>query len=152
MRKHYHFIGIGGVGMSALARILLRKGEKVSGSDVKESAATQMLRHEGAEVFIGHCSKNVKKPHAVVYSTDIPKENAEYCYAIQEKIPLLHRSELLAQIMEGYAPILVAGTHGKTTTAALLSHVLVEAEMDPSYAIGGFLKGANSNGRFGIGL
>ena len=152
MQKHYHFVGIGGIGMSALARILLLKGEKVTGSDAKDSSTIQQLRQEGANIAIGHSPKNVRKPHAVVFSTDIPQDNPEILYARKEKIPLLHRSELLAQIMKGYAPVLVTGTHGKTTTAALLAHILVEAGFDPSFAIGGYINGTNTNGRYGKGL
>lgn len=152
MQKHYHFIGIGGIGMSALARILLKKGEKVSGSDVKDSPVLDSLRMDGARIFVGHHSKNIKKPHAIIYSTDIPEDNPELVQGKKQKIPLLHRSLLLAQLMEGYAPILVTGTHGKTTTASLLAHSLLEAGMDPSYAVGGYLNGPNSNGYFGKGI
>lgn len=149
---HYHFIGIGGIGMSALARILLKKGEKVTGSDICESSNLDNLRMEGARIFVGHSAKNIKKPDVVVYSTDIPSENPEFAYAKKEEIPLKHRSELLAELLEGYAPILVTGTHGKTTTASLLAHTLIEAGLDPSYAVGGYLNGPNSNGRFGKGI
>ncbi|NGX26244.1 MAG: UDP-N-acetylmuramate--L-alanine ligase [Chlamydiae bacterium] len=152
MQKHYHFIGIGGIGMSALARILLKRGEIVTGSDIFESPTIENLRVGGAQITIGHNPKKMKKPHAVIYSSDIPEDNSEYIFAKKEGIPLLHRSNLLAQLLEGYAPVLVTGTHGKTTTAALLAHVLLEAGMDPSYAIGGYLSGPNSNGRHGKGM
>ena len=152
MKKHYHFIGIGGVGMSALAWILLKKGEIVSGSDLKASSVLEELKKVGAEVFVGHDVKNVKNPHAVIYSTDIPKDNPEYLYAKKLGIPLLHRSELLAQMMEGYVPLLVTGTHGKTTTASLLSFILVEAGLDPTYALGGYLCNTHSNCRYGKGI
>ncbi len=152
MKKHYHFIGIGGVGMSALARILLRKGEKVTGSDRRNSPIIERLSKEGAEIQIGHDSGKVGRPNAIVYSTDIPKENPEYLFAKAERIPILHRSELLAQMLKGYAPLLVTGTHGKTTTASLLAHVLVEAGLDPSYALGGYLNEVDGNGRHGRGL
>lgn len=152
MRKHYHLVGIGGIGMSGLARILLKKGEQVSGSDVKESPTVLQLRQEGAEIAIGHSEKNIKKPDAVVYSTGIPKTNIEYITAKDRKIPLLHRSDLLAQMMEGFAPLLVTGTHGKTTTAALLAHLLLEANLDPSYAVGGYINGSSANGRLGKGV
>ncbi|NGX40122.1 MAG: UDP-N-acetylmuramate--L-alanine ligase [Chlamydiae bacterium] len=151
MQKHYHFIGIGGIGMSGLARILLRKGEKVSGSDLKRSALVDDLKREGALVSIGHSAKNIKGSHAVIYSTDIAKENVEYRKAEEKSIPLLHRSELLAQMMGGYAPLLVTGTHGKTTTASLLAHMLLEAGLDPSFSIGGHLIG-HQNARYGTGL
>lgn len=152
MKKHYHFIGIGGIGMSALARILLKKGEKVTGSDICESSNLDILRMDGARIFIGHSPKNVKKPDVVIYSTGIPEENPELAYAKKEGFRILHRSQLLAEMVEGYAPVLVTGTHGKTTTASLLAHILLEANMDPSYAIGGYLNGPNSNGRFGKGI
>lgn len=152
MKRHYHFIGIGGIGMSALARILLGKGQKVSGSDLKETNLLEQLKNLGADVSVGHTEKNVKNPHAVVFSTDIPQENFEFIFAKQEGIPLLHRSELLAQLMEGSIPLLVTGTHGKTTTTSLLAHCLLEAGLDPSFAIGGYLRGMNVNGHAGKGL
>jgi len=152
MQKHYHLIGIGGIGMSALARILLKKGEKVSGSDACDSRAVQDLQANGAQITIGHDPQKIHKPNAVVYSTDIPKDNSEYVHAKKEGIPLLHRTQLLAQLLEGHAPLLVAGTHGKTTTASLLAHILIEAGLDPSYALGGYLNGRESNGHYGKGL
>lgn len=151
MKKHYHFIGIGGVGMSALARILLKKGERVSGSDIKESGRITELKKEGADISIGHNADNIKKPDAIVYSTDIPKNNPEYVLAKEKKIPLLHRSEMLALIIKGHTPLLVTGTHGKTTTSSLLAHTLVEANLDPSFAVGGYLNSSNTNSRFGRG-
>ena len=138
--------------MSALARFLLKKGERVSGSDYSDSQRLSELRSEGAEVYVGHQKKNLKKPDLVIYCSDIPEDNAEYLFAKKKKYPLVHRSQLLATILEGYVPILVTGTHGKTTTASLLAHTLVEANLDPSYAIGGYLNATNTNGRFGKGL
>lgn len=138
--------------MSALARILLKKGDKVTGSDLSQSQATQMLESEGATIYHTHDPKHIKGVDAVIYSTDIPEDNLELVAARKAGIPIFHRSELLAELLEGYAPLLVTGTHGKTTTASLLAHLLVEAGLDPSYAIGGYLNGVNTNGRSGKGL
>ena len=151
MIKHYHFIGIGGIGMSGLARILLERGEKISGSDLHESNTILLLKEKGAKITIGHSRKNVKKPGFVVYSTDIPKDNEELKFAMDKNIPILHRAELLALLMKGSVPVLVAGTHGKTSTSSLLSHVLLESGLNPSFAIGGYLKGVNTNGHHGSG-
>ena len=151
MRKYYHLIGIGGIGMSALACILLKKGEKVTGSDLYDSSTISSLKKLGADIFIGHSVSNIQNPSAVVYSTDIPEDNVEMRYCKDKKIPLMHRSELLASVMKNSTPILIAGTHGKTTTASLLVHVLLESGLDPSFAIGGYLKGINTNGYYGAG-
>ena len=151
MKKHYHFVGIGGVGMSALARILLQKGEKVSGSDLKESMRTNELKKDGAEIFVGHQESNVNKATVVVYSTDVPQDNPEIVAAKQKGIPVIHRSEMLGKMVVGYAPLLVTGTHGKTTTSSLLAHTLLEAGRDPSFAVGGYLSSSNTNSHFGKG-
>lgn len=147
----YHFIGIGGIGMSALASILLQKGIKVSGSDVAPSAATEQLQKEGAKIFIGHSSENIQPISTVVYNSDIKEENPEVKEARLHNIPFLHRSELLHRLMEGYSPLLVTGTHGKTTTSSLLAHLLVEAGLHPAYAIGGVVRSLNANGGHGTG-
>jgi len=152
MKKHYHFIGIGGVGMSGLATILLKKGEIVTGSDIKESPVIENLKAKGALIQMGHSKDHITSPHAVVYSTDIPEDNPELVFAKTKQIPRLHRSELLAQIMEGYAPLLVTGTHGKTTTSSMLAYTLLEAGLDPAYSIGGYFDGIGSNGCFGKGI
>lgn len=152
MRKDYHFIGIGGIGMSALANILLAQGEQVSGSDIKDSPTIKKLHDQGAKIFIGHSPENIKKPYAIVYSTDIPKDNPEYYFAKEKGLRLLHRSELLAEMMGGFTPLLVTGTHGKTTTSSLLAHCLMDANLDPTYAVGGYLQGMGTNGRLGKGI
>lgn len=151
MKKHYHFIGIGGVGMSALARILLQKGEMVSGSDLKESLRTKELKKAGAEIFLGHSEQNIKKPTAVVYSTDVPPDNPEILAAKQKRIPILHRSEMLAKLVVGSVPLLITGTHGKTTTSSLLAHLLSKANLDPSFAVGGYISSLNTNSHYGKG-
>jgi UDP-N-acetylmuramate--alanine ligase len=147
----YHFIGIGGIGMSALARILLQKGSKVQGSDLAASYVTEGLKQAGAQVFIEHSASLVSEPMTVIYSSDIRKENPEYQSAEAQKFPLIHRSDLLKTLMEGYKPLLVSGTHGKTTTSALLAHLLMSAGLDPSYAIGGTLVNVQANGGYGKG-
>ena len=151
MTQQYHFIGIGGIGMSALAHILLQKGIKVTGSDVVSSSVTDQLQSQGAEVFIGHSSHYINPSTVVVYSSDIKEENPEIKQAKQHHVSFLHRSQLLFQLMEGYSPLLVTGTHGKTTTSSLLAHLLVDAGLDPAFAVGGIVRSLNSNGGHGTG-
>lgn len=151
LNKNYHFIGIGGIGMSALAQILLEKGAQVSGSDVFSSHVTRKLESQGAKIFIGHSSDNISEPSTVIYSTAVAEENPEVKKAKLQGLPFLHRSELLHQLMEGYFPLLVTGTHGKTTTSSLLAHLLVDAGLDPSYAVGGIVSSLNANGSHGKG-
>lgn len=146
----YHFIGIGGIGMSALARILLQKGEEVSGSDVSISYYTEKLQKEGAKVYLGHARENLPTSCKVVYSTMIAEKNPEFQKAKDLQAEILHRSDLLTELTSGYKSLYVAGTHGKTTTTALLAKVFVEAKLDPSFAIGGML-GNLTNGKWGKG-
>lgn len=149
MSKKYHFIGIGGIGMSALARIVLQRGSKVQGSDLLLSYVTEGLKEAGAEIFFRHEASLVSDPMVVVYGSAIKEEHPEYQEAKRQNLPLLHRSLLLKELMQGSEPLLVTGTHGKTTTSALLAHLLMTAGLDPSYAIGGTLLNGNSNGRHG---
>ncbi|PIS03369.1 MAG: UDP-N-acetylmuramate--L-alanine ligase [Chlamydiae bacterium CG10_big_fil_rev_8_21_14_0_10_42_34] len=147
----YHFIGLGGIGMSALARVLLQSGQKVQGSDAKESALLNALTLEGAKVQIGHSEEAIKDAVTVIYSTDIKEDNIELIRAKEAHLPILHRSDLLHELMKGKKNLLVTGTHGKTTTTALLASVLVEAGLDPSFVIGGMIRSLNTNGRAGKG-
>ncbi len=147
----YHFIGLGGIGMSALARVLLQKREKVQGSDLKASALLGQLEQEGAAVQIGHRAESIESAHIVVYSSDIKEDNVEIVRAREKKLPLLHRSDLLHELMRGKKNLLVTGTHGKTTVTALLAAVLMEAGLDPSFVIGGFIQSLRTNGRAGKG-
>jgi UDP-N-acetylmuramate--alanine ligase len=149
--KHVHFIGIGGIGMSALALILLQKGVRVTGSDLSASYVVQKLRKAGAEVFIGHFAENVVGATEVVYNTQVVAGNPEYDAALAKKIKVIHRSDLLAELMEESDPLLVGGTHGKTTTSSLLAHTLFKAGEMPSYAIGGMVPSLGANGGFGLG-
>ncbi len=147
--KRYHFIGIGGIGMSGLARILLDQQQCVSGSDLSANEAIQQLIHKGASVSKGHAATHIEAEDIVIYNSQIQKNNPEYLAALSLKCPLMHRSDLLAHLMEGYQTLAVAGTHGKTTTSALLSTVLLEGGWDPTFAIGGMCGGLN--GKWGKG-
>lgn len=147
----YHFIGLGGIGMSALARILLQRGHKVQGSDAKASLLLQELEQEGAKVQIGHNAEALASALKVIYSTDIKEDNVELAKAKEQNLPLLHRSDLLHELMQDKKTLLITGTHGKTTTTALLSAVLMEAGLDPSFVIGGLLRPLNTNGKAGSG-
>jgi len=147
----YHFIGIGGIGMSALARVLLQRGYKVQGSDAVASPLLEQLAHEGAKVRIGHSADFVLPGMTVVFSTDIKQTNVEYVKAKVLQLPLVHRSEMLDWLMEGKNNLLVTGTHGKTTTTAMLAEVMCAAGWDPSFVIGGILRSKNTNGRAGKG-
>lgn len=146
----YHFIGIGGIGMSALAHILLQEGCVVTGSDTKKSTLTDALEKKGARIFIGHDENNLKSG-TVVYSSAIHEGNAELKKAKQLGLKRVHRSDLLNNLMQEKKVLQVTGTHGKTTTTALLSHVLVEANLDPSFAIGGQIP-FRSHGVKGTGI
>ena len=147
----YHFIGMGGIGMSALARILLQRGAQVQGSDLSTNSMTQDLQTAGALVFSDHQASHVTSPCTVIYNTQIQKDHPEYQAAIQQQLPLWHRSDLLADLMDGSKTLLVTGTHGKTTTSCLLAHVLSVAGMQPTYALGGVALNFNSNGDHGAG-
>lgn len=146
-----HFIGIGGIGMSGLARLLLYAGANVSGSDAASSYVTEGLIKEGARVFIGHSSTHIELKMTVVYSSDIKQDNPELQAAARMNCKVLHRSELLAKLMSGYRSLAVAGTHGKTTTSSLLSWVLEQGGLDPAFAVGGIVSHFQSNARHGRG-
>lgn len=152
MQQVTHFIGIGGIGMSALARILMKRGESVTGSDLSQSSLIRQLKEEGAQIYSGHHPEHISGARRVVFSSGIAKDNPEFCAAREQGIPLLHRSEMLAQLMEGSAPLLITGTHGKTTTSSLLAHLLIQADLDPSYAVGGVVQGLKTNGAHGRGI
>jgi UDP-N-acetylmuramate--alanine ligase len=133
----WHFVGIGGIGMSAIARILLARGESVSGSDVTESALTARLREEGARVTIGHAAENIGDAERLVVSSAIDRNNPEIIAATRAKLPVLHRGELLAQLIRERRGIAICGTHGKTTTTAMTHAVLRECDIDASLVLGG---------------
>jgi UDP-N-acetylmuramate--alanine ligase len=151
MSKHYHFIGIGGIGMSGIAQLLIARGDAVSGSDVKESAMTALLTRQGANIFIGHRGDNVAGADFVVYSSAIKDDNPEIQEARRRGIAILKRAQALARLMEDKKVICVTGSHGKTTTTSLVSHMLMEAGLSPSVAIGGNFKNINTNAAAGAG-
>jgi UDP-N-acetylmuramate-alanine ligase len=131
-----HFIGIGGSGMSGIARIMLAKGLSVSGSDKNDSAVIKSLRALGAEIFIGHNENNLKDCELVIMSSAISDMNPELAFAKSKGIPIAARAEALAWLMSESTSIAIAGTHGKTTTTAMLTVALQSAGLDPSFAIG----------------
>jgi UDP-N-acetylmuramate--alanine ligase len=149
--QRFHFIGIGGVGMSAIAKVLIERGLEVSGSDLKPSHATVSLQAMGARVGIGHDASAVEGADAVVTSSAIPKNNAEVARAIELGIPIVPRGQALAAVIADLHSIVVAGTHGKTTTTSMIVSVLSGAGLDPTYLVGGGLNDAGTNARFGRG-
>ncbi len=151
MKNNVHFIGIGGIGMSALAQLLLERHVAVSGSDLGTTYITKMLEKGGAKVYIGHSAGHVLPGSTVVYTTGIAESNPEYLAAKDLGCLLLHRSDLLKLISKSYQLLAVTGTHGKTTTSALLTHVLKDAGIDPAFAVGGVLPQYHSNGGDGKG-
>lgn len=147
-----HFIGIGGAGMSGIAKILAQRGAEVAGSDAKESATAEALRALGATVHIGHAAGHLAEDAScVVVSSAIREDNPELVRAAELGIPVVHRSDALAALMQGLRPIAVAGTHGKTTTTSMLAVSLGELGLRPSYAIGGDLDAPGSNALHGEG-
>jgi UDP-N-acetylmuramate--alanine ligase len=146
-----HFIGVGGVGMSGIARILLARGVPVSGSDARAWPALDALRALGAEIHIGHSAENVETADTVVFSSAIKPGNAELDEARRRGVRVLHRSEALVAVMGGHRVLAISGTNGKTTTTSMLTTVLQACGADPSFAIGGELSEAGSNAHHGTG-
>ncbi|MFP5374389.1 MAG: UDP-N-acetylmuramate--L-alanine ligase [Gammaproteobacteria bacterium] len=144
-----HFVGIGGTGMSGIAEVLCTLGYQVSGSDTADSAATRRLQKLGATVHRGHAAANVLGADCVVVSSAIRRDNPELMEAHAQRIPVVPRAEMLAELMRFRRGIAVAGTHGKTTTTSLLASVLAEGGLDPTFVIGGQLLAAGANARLG---
>lgn len=151
MTKHYHLIGIGGIGMGTIASLLLDKGYKVSGSDVKENSMVHHLLNKGATITIGHNSENIAEADTVVYSSAIKESNCELTAAHRRGIPVLQRAQVLAQLMREHIGITVAGAHGKTTTTSMIGQMLNHAGFNPTSAIGGIVNGKNSSATLGLG-
>ncbi|MDN3545258.1 MAG: UDP-N-acetylmuramate--L-alanine ligase [Roseateles asaccharophilus] len=149
--KHIHFVGIGGAGMSGIAEILHNLGYTVSGSDQGESSTTERLASLGLKVFIGHAAEHIAGAQAVVTSTAVKADNPEVTAARAARIPVVPRAVMLAELMRLKNGIAIAGTHGKTTTTSLVTSVLAEAGLDPTFVIGGKLNSAGANSRLGQG-
>lgn len=149
--KKIHFIGIGGISMSGLAAVLLNSGFKVSGSDFKDTPIVENLRNEGAVIYIGHDKNNIKKDvDLVVYTAAIPSDNPEILAAKEQNILLMDRAEFLGHIMKGHKyNVAISGTHGKTTCTSMLSHITLEANLDPTILVGGELDAIGGNFRIG---
>ena len=146
-----HFVGIGGTGMSGIAEVLCNLGYIVSGSDIKESAVTQHLAELGICIAIGHKRENISQVDLVVASTAIDRTNEEIDEAYHQRIPVIPRAEMLAELMRFRFGIAVAGTHGKTTTTSLTASILAEGGLDPTFVIGGRLNSAGTNAKLGLG-
>ena len=146
-----HFMGIGGISMSGLAEILIKEGFKVTGSDMKASNMTDKLSDMGALINIGQTASNITdQVDLVVYTAAIHPDNEEFQAAKSKNIPMLTRAQLLGQIMENYKySIAVSGTHGKTTTTAMLSYIMLEADVDPTISVGGIIDDIGGNIRVG---
>ena len=143
--KRIHFIGVGGVGMSALAYVLIKRGYMVSGSDAKSSFMVTKLAKEGAVMFIGHAACQVEGAEAIVVSSAIHQDNIELVEAKARQIPVLHRSDVLAFLMNKHKGVAVAGAHGKTTTSSMLACITHEADIDPTVVVGGIVPSLGGN-------
>ncbi len=149
--KHIHFVGVGGSGMSGIAEVLAHLDYTVSGSDLAASATTRRLEGEGVRVVIGHAAENIAGADAVVISTAVKEDNPEVMAAREKHIPVVPRAQMLAELMRLKHGIAIAGTHGKTTTTSLVTSILAEGGVDPTFVIGGRLNAAGANARLGQG-
>jgi UDP-N-acetylmuramate--alanine ligase len=146
-----HFIGIGGIGMSGIAEIMLRIGYTVQGSDAKASANTERLEKLGAKIFIGHEAGQVEGASAVVYSTAVKADNPEMAAARERRLPLVRRAEMLAELMRLQFSVAVGGTHGKTTTTSMIAAILDAGGLDPTVVNGGIINAYGTNAKVGTG-
>jgi UDP-N-acetylmuramate--alanine ligase len=150
--KHIHLVGIGGIGMSGIAELLLNLGYKVSGSDMKDTAVTRRLSGLGGEVFLGHRGEHVKGADVVVYSSAVGRDNSEILEAVGRYIPVIPRAEMLAELMRLKYGVAIAGAHGKTTTTSMVASILTCGHLDPTVVIGGRLDiWGGSNAKLGQG-
>jgi len=147
--RKIHFVGIGGAGMCGIAEVLLNQGYEISGSDLQRSVTVKRLEGFGATVFIGHDRSNCSDSDVVVVSTAVNSDNPEVVEARENRIPIVPRAEMLAELMRYRHGIAVAGTHGKTTTTSLIASIMAEGDFDPTYVIGGLLNSAGTNAKLG---
>lgn len=150
-KQHIHIVGVGGFGMSAIARVLLQRGFRVSGSDLRTNALTDHLQAEGAAIFQGHAAEHITGADLVVATSAAPDDNPELAAARAQGIPVVRRREMLGALLDGLTGIALAGTHGKTTTTAMVVHLLREAGRDPSYIVGGVMQNTGTNAGVGRG-
>ena len=149
--KHIHFIGIGGSGMIGIARVLLKKGYKVSGSDITETHELKKLKKNGAKVYIGHDQANIKNVNLVVVSSAIDLKNPEIIEARKSTITIIPRAEMLGSLMKGYESIAIAGSHGKTTTTSMVAEIFTVGLLSPTYVVGGKVLSTDENSDLGEG-
>jgi UDP-N-acetylmuramate--alanine ligase len=149
--RQLHFIGIGGAGMNGIAQVMLNLGYQISGSDLRANAATEKLALQGARIHVGHESANIEGADAVIISSAVKQDNPEVLAAREQRIPVVPRAEMLAELMRFHFGIAVAGTHGKTTTTSLVASILAEGGLDPTFVIGGLLNSAGTHARLGEG-
>ncbi len=147
--RRIHFVGIGGAGMCGIAEVLLNQGYEISGSDLVASTVTERLTKLGSEIFVGHAAENVSNVDVVVVSAAIDSDNVEVAAALDNRVPVVPRAEMLGELMRYRHGIAVAGTHGKTTATSLIASVLAQAKLDPTFIIGGLLTSAESNAKLG---
>ncbi len=150
--KHLHFVGVGGIGMSGLAELLLNQGYTVSGSDMTATDITRNLQNMGGQIHIGHSAENIGNADVVVHSSAVKNDNPEIMAAVEKGIPVIRRAEMLAELvrLKPFA-VAVAGTHGKTTTTSIAGMVMTEAELDPTIIVGGVVRSLATNARLGDG-
>ncbi|MGH7396223.1 MAG: UDP-N-acetylmuramate--L-alanine ligase, partial [Candidatus Rokuibacteriota bacterium] len=149
--QHIHFVGIGGVGMSGIAEVLLTLGYRVTGSDARRSETVERLERLGAKVFLGHEAAHVEGAHVLVYSSAVARDNVEVHAARQRGVPVIGRAEMLAELMRLKYGIAIAGTHGKTTTTSMVAAVLGGGGLDPTVVVGGRVHALGANARLGQG-
>ena len=150
--KKLHFVGIGGIGMSGIAELLLNQGFKISGSDINDSKVIQNLKNKGAKIFKGHDSKNLSNADVLVYSSAVKEDNPEIIAAIKKNVPIIRRAEMLGELIAlKETSIGVAGTHGKTSTSSMVGTMLSQARLDPTLVVGGLVRNIDTNSLLGEG-